>query len=119
MRSRVQDIEEGENFSKFFLIKEIKHGYKKEIKFLEHKGNKITQHNAILKVVYDFYQTLYRPEPINENLADAFLEGIEPITENDYMICEGLLTYEECWEAIKLMPNNKSPGYDGLPVEFY
>ena len=33
--------------------------------------------------------------------------------------CEGLLTKEECLQALKSMNNEKTPGTDGLPVEFY
>jgi hypothetical protein len=33
--------------------------------------------------------------------------------------CEGPLTPGECWTAISQMANNKSPGSDGLPAEFY
>lgn len=33
--------------------------------------------------------------------------------------CEGLLTEFECSQALYEMKNNKSPGSDGLSVEFY
>ena len=33
--------------------------------------------------------------------------------------CEGLITQEECFKAIKQMQHGKPPGTDGLPVEFY
>ena len=33
--------------------------------------------------------------------------------------CEGLLTENECLEALKTTDSNKSPGNDGLPAEFY
>ena len=33
--------------------------------------------------------------------------------------CDGLITKKECIAAIKSMYNFKSPGTDGLPVEFY
>ena len=33
--------------------------------------------------------------------------------------CEGLISNEECKKAIKDMPNNTSPGTDGLPIELY
>ena len=33
--------------------------------------------------------------------------------------CENLPTLAECEDAIKDMKNNKSPGADGIPVEFY
>ena len=119
IRSRVQDIEEGEKPTKYFLSKEIVRATKKEIKFLEINGNKITHQNGILEAVCEFYKTLYNQQNIYEDLADDFLKDIQPISDENYEKCEGLLTYDECWEAIKLMNNNKSPGFDGLPVEFY
>ena len=41
------------------------------------------------------------------------------LTSEDKEKCEGLLTKEECLEALKDMNLNKTPGSDGLPVEFY
>ena len=35
------------------------------------------------------------------------------------MVCEGQLTTDECLVALKSMSHNKTPGSDGLPVEFY
>ena len=34
-------------------------------------------------------------------------------------ICEGLFSLNECREAVFSMNLNKTPGTDGLPVEFY
>ena len=33
--------------------------------------------------------------------------------------CDGKITVEECAAAISSMGNNKTPGSDGLPKEFY
>ena len=33
--------------------------------------------------------------------------------------CEGLVNEEECTNALKDFSNNKTPGTDGLPAEFY
>ena len=33
--------------------------------------------------------------------------------------CDGLLTLQECWLALKGFRKNKSPGTDGLTAEFY
>ena len=41
------------------------------------------------------------------------------LTEEEKMSCEGKLSYKECFEALQGMKHNKSPGYDGLTVEFY
>lgn len=41
------------------------------------------------------------------------------LDEIDSSLCEGHVTYNECLKAIKSMKNEKSPGPDGLPAEFY
>jgi hypothetical protein len=33
--------------------------------------------------------------------------------------CEGRLSIKECSNVLQTMPNNKTPGSDGLPIEFY
>ena len=33
--------------------------------------------------------------------------------------CEGRLSKQECWHVMSSFGNNKSPGNDGLPKEFY
>jgi len=35
------------------------------------------------------------------------------------MSCEGLLTKEECLQALKNTETNKTPGSDRIPAEFY
>ena len=119
IRSRVQDIEEGEKPTRYFFNKEMMHGRKKEIKSLNINGTVVDQQQDILNAIFNFYTNLYTNEPINEPLADKFLTGVTPMSEDDATQCEGLLTYDECWQAIMLMQNNKSPGQDGLTVEFY
>jgi len=37
----------------------------------------------------------------------------------DKELCEGLMTYDECEKVLSLLKHNKSPGNDGIPVEFY
>ena len=41
------------------------------------------------------------------------------LNEEEADSCEGLLTEKECFEALQSMGKNKSPGSDGLSVEFY
>ena len=41
------------------------------------------------------------------------------ISDDERRLCEGLLTARECVESLKNMESNKTPGTDGIPVEFY
>jgi hypothetical protein len=41
------------------------------------------------------------------------------ISDEDMNKCEREITIEECTEAITALPNNKSPGSDGLTANFY
>ena len=34
-------------------------------------------------------------------------------------VCEGALSVDECFSALKGMAHRKAPGNDGLPMEFY
>jgi hypothetical protein len=41
------------------------------------------------------------------------------LSEKDKSICDGDITVTECSDAVNEMKLNKSPGLDGLSVEFY
>ena len=34
-------------------------------------------------------------------------------------ICEGKISAEECYRLLDSFDNNKTPGNDGIPIEFY
>ena len=51
---------------------------------------------------------------------DSFQQANETfLTPDEQQVCDGLLTTTECEEALKSMNADKTPGTDGLPVEFY
>ena len=67
-----------------------------------------------------FYQALY--SSVNFNDVDSYLEStVEPqiIKDSDYTSMGRYITENELLNIIKSLPNNKKPGEDGLPVEFY
>ena len=41
------------------------------------------------------------------------------LEEESAVLCEGPITEAECFEAVMSMPNDKTPGSDGLSVNFY
>ena len=48
-----------------------------------------------------------------------FDDSISKLSNLDKNNCEGLITEVECISALKNMNNQKSPGSDGITVEFY
>ena len=52
---------------------------------------------------------------------NSFLSNsrIPKLTFNEARICDGKLTVDKCYKSLQLFESNKSPGNDGLAVEFY
>ena len=66
-----------------------------------------------------FYEQLYT----STNTGDGnFFENLtinNTLTETDRQECEGYITKQEYLSAVAKIKNNKSPGPDGMPNEFY
>ena len=45
--------------------------------------------------------------------------NIPVLTDEEQKDCKGTISLEECHKVLKAFQNNKSPGNDGLPTEFY
>ena len=82
-----------------------------------------TPDKDILNICESFYTNIYSSSFKGGYCNEA--QNIFPktnqnmLTPEDKEKCEGLLTKEECLQALKDMSLNKTPGSDGLPVEFY
>ena len=72
----------------------------------------------------NFYKALYSSQ-IPENTfaapASPFVNpnNIRRLDDEQQKTCEGFITQEECLSALKQLTKNKTPGSDGLTVEFY
>ena len=51
----------------------------------------------------------------------GFLSNLEAkkISKKEQELCDSSINVEDLYKAMKSMPNNKSPGNDGLTKEFY
>ena len=71
----------------------------------------------------NFYSNLCKQDPLNpsEDILNSFLNNpkIPKLPDNDIRICDGKLTVDESYKSLQLFESNKSPGNDGLTVEFY
>ena len=125
IRAKLNWINEGERPTKFFLNIEKQNYNKKHIKrILKPGGDTISGPSNILNELELFYMNLYTsirtPRHIIPNF-DETLANIETdkLTELEKLECEGMLTENELFEALKTTKSNKTPGNDGLSSEFY
>ena len=75
-----------------------------------------------LREQMEYYKVLYTLAIYAENSNDAvssFLENITSLENTDQQTCEWKVSAEECLKALNDFQNEKSPGTDGLPAEFY
>ncbi|KAL9964972.1 hypothetical protein ACROYT_G028690 [Oculina patagonica] len=74
-----------------------------------------------MKEIEKFYSDLYASNDESVNRNHPFLQRAEIPKLSDEMrrICEGRLSLKECFDCLQSFQNNKSPGNDGLTVEFY
>lgn len=122
IRSRAKWIDEGERNTSYFLRLENKHQSHNVINKVNNNGNIYTKTDEILKQLYLYYDDLYSsrhvPNAHIENyLSERNLEN--KISDKEKEIIEIFPTLKECAEAVHNMKQNKSPGNDGIPVEFY
>ena len=72
--------------------------------------------------VESYYTNFYKSEPLNPsaNLLHSFLGNlrISKLSDEEATLCEGQLTGSECFKSLQSFQKNKSPGNDGLTVEF-
>ena len=74
-----------------------------------------------MKTIGNYYQDLYSEKEIDQLKFDSFTNNdtIPKLSEENKMSCEGKITLPEMEKVIKTFKLNKTPGNDGLPVEFY
>ena len=84
------------------------------------EGNVIYDQNEILNEQVKFYENLYTEEPIDICAKHDFLEhSFKVLPPADSEQCDEGLTANELKGALFAMKSNKSPGIDGLTVEFF
>ena len=124
VRSKSRWYEFGEKNSKYFFNLEKRNHRKKHITSLKKQNDTtISCPKEILEEEANFFSQLYETKNLDPN-QDQFKsffvsEGITPLESEKSDSCEGLLTIEECTKVLSSFSNNKTPGSDGLTIEFY
>lgn len=123
LRSKCRWYEKGERSNNYFLGL-INHNRTKVTmnKLRTDNGDIEINPENILNMQGDFYKRLYteRNEKSNADMLH-YLNNIHVVklTDGEKDQCEGIITEEECREIIKTFRKGKTPGIDGLTIEFY
>ena len=117
-------VQHGERSSKYFLNLEKRNHVKKHIRKLYINGSITTDPLKILNEQKRFYQELYQSfnkKSNNSKEISLFLDNlnIPKLSEVDKNVCEGKISADECYKSLDSFQNNKTPGNDGIPIEFY
>lgn len=122
VRSKEEWIDKRENCGRFFYDEEKRKGKLKMMNcVLDEMGEAHTSKEDICKIVKGFYEKLLSREKLDEHeigkLVGKYVE--KKLSESERESIEGIISKQEVLKALKSMKNNKSPGLDGLPREFY
>lgn len=121
LRSKAQWAIEGDKNTKYFLNLE---NYKQRVNSITEletgNGELITENEQIQDEEYKYYSSMYNNVQTEEKDIDEFLKYVnKTLDKTQKEICDGKIDKTEILTALNSMSRNKSPGSDGLTVEFY
>lgn len=79
----------------------------------------ITDQREIQTYALSFYEDLYCSEICDEATTDEFLCDLSKLSEDQCNELDRPLSFGEISQAVQEMCSGKSPGLDGLTVEFF
>ena len=121
LRADVDWHEYGEKPTKFFCGLEKSRYIAKTMYKLDINGTMVTDRDQILREVTSYYKDLYksRVDQIPEDNVFLNNNNLPALNGEQQGKCEGFISLIELKEVLKNTKNNKSPGPDGIPMDFY
>ena len=104
----------------FFNLENHRQSQKSISELVDEQGVRHSTHKEVMKHIADFYEDLYTFEPMNAKAQETLLNTINRYLPEEVSAgLEGPLTLDECYWTMAGIERRKSPGSDGIPVEFY
>ena len=126
IRSRVKDLTHNEKPTKYFCGLEKRNYVDKTIRKLKlQNGTFLTAQKEILHEVKTFYEKLFSNKDtgnLNEEITlDSLIDNkkFNCLKESEASELDGEITLKELNKTLSKMKNNKTPGLDGFPADFY
>jgi len=119
LRSKARYASQGEHISKYYCNMEKRHFISKQMfKLINKKGETLDRTEDMLNETKQFYEQLYKKRNVTDIDLEQFVKEVPKLTELDAETLEGPINLIEASNALKNMTNGKSPGTDGITVEF-
>ena len=120
IRSKLFEYEQAEKPTKYFFAKAKSKQMKTYIHQLKAHDGTIAQGLALMEVAKRYYSTLYSKRRTNKKAKQKLFKIIHNKLDEKLSTTLGQpLKLCEYDKAAKSLNNGKSPGYTGIPVEFY
>ena len=104
----------------FFFDLENKNGKSKQMTHLiQDNGNVIYNPVLISQHVRDYYYDLFTLKLLVKENQHVLLSGMKHISEEQRIMCGKAITFKKFPIAMETLAIDKSPGIDGIPINFY
>ena len=123
IRAKVNSVNEVETNAQLFKNIEQSRQHKNVITCLkDSNGKEVNDQMDILSMIGKFYESLYQSKNIDINDIETLLDTVKfenILSEEQKLYLDRKPSLEEFDEIVNLPKEKKSPGLDGLPIEFY
>lgn len=103
---------------KFYQL-ERKRIQAKRITQITSNGRTLSDPDSIKQTIQTYYNDLYQKKYYNQKYSKNYIPLMSKLNSDQSKSLNEKISYKECMNILKSMPNNKAPGPDGIPVEFY
>ena len=118
--SRARWIKEGQKPTCLFFCLEHKRAEKNIFESLFNESGEEKFSHDIELILVDFYKALFSKDSLNMQIQNQIIDDLDlSLSDLEREQCEGLFTKDELSATLKGLQTGKSPGSNGLPVEFY
>ena len=94
---------------------------KPTLSLINEEGEEVFDAKSMLKITEEFYKKLFSQREVSQSVINFFLNYISPVSSSSGYMQKLLapFTFQELLDAIISFINGRSPGPDGISVEFY